>query len=149
MLTKRQVEEFGWRYDSTVLREVRKLGIPVVLHMCGLEPMIDFVISECRGRASRGSSSGIGDPKSPLGRAKEGFGDKVCLVAGFVRTVSFGSPSDVEKEVEEAISVAGDGGGLILSSGCEIPQSAPEENIRALARAVERYGWYPLGKGVA
>jgi uroporphyrinogen decarboxylase len=148
LLTKRQVEEFGWRYDSVVLKEIRRLGVPVVLHMCGPEPMIDLVIAEYPKGGFKGIQFWDRGSNINIREAKEKFGDKVCLVAGFdnVRTINFGSPGDVEREVEEAITAAGEGGGLIISSGCEIPPNAPEENVRAVARAVERYGRYPLGK---
>jgi len=148
LLTKRQVEEFGWRYDSVVLKEIRRLGVPVVLHMCGPEPMIDLVIAEYPKGGFKGIQFWDRGSNINIREAKEKFGDKVCLVAGFdnVRTINFGSPGDVEREVEEAITAAGEGGGLIISSGCEIPPNAPEENVRAVARAVEKYGRYPLGK---
>ena len=52
------------------------------------------------------------------------------------------APEDVRAACRKAIDDAAEGGGFILSSGCEIPLDAKPENVHAMREAVERYGWY-------
>jgi uroporphyrinogen decarboxylase len=144
LLTKKHVEEFGIKYDRRVLNELKRLGVPVVLHMCGPEPMIDLVISEYPGRSFLGVQFWDRGANISLRKAKELFGDKICLIAGFdnVRTMTFGKPEDVYNEAKEALETAKPNGGFILSSGCEISRDAPEENLYALTKAIRDFGYY-------
>ena len=46
-----------------------------------------------------------------------------------------GTPEDVYTASMKCIAVAGKNGGLILSSGCEVPRHTPPENIDQMLRA--------------
>jgi len=77
--------------------------------------------------------------------AKTKIGDRVCLCGNIDPTTVLlhGSVDDVMQECKHAISVAGPGGGYILSSrGGETPRT-PIENIDALYASSLRYGKYP------
>jgi uroporphyrinogen decarboxylase len=54
----------------------------------------------------------------------------------------YGKPQDIEEEVKTCIGKAKEGGGYILSTGCEIPLETPEFNVEALHTGVEKYGAY-------
>jgi uroporphyrinogen decarboxylase len=60
------------------------------------------------------------------------------------RLLHLGSAEEVEKACKKAIQQAGPGGGFWLSGGCEIPRDMPYENMRAMLRAVQTYGRYPI-----
>jgi uroporphyrinogen decarboxylase len=142
LLTKKHVEEFGVKYDQRVLNELKRLGVPVILHMCGPEPMIDFVVSRYSNKSFLGVQFWDRGANISLRRAKELFGNKICLIAGFdnVKTMTFGRPEEVYNEAREALEIAKPDGGFILSSGCEISRDVPEENLYALKRAVKDFG---------
>jgi uroporphyrinogen decarboxylase len=55
-----------------------------------------------------------------------------------------GTPETVEGASKECIMKAGRGGGLILSSGCDVPMRTPFRNIDAMVHAAEEYGKYPI-----
>jgi uroporphyrinogen-III decarboxylase len=57
-----------------------------------------------------------------------------------------GTPAEVEEYCHRLIEEAGKGGGFILAGGCEIPPNARPENIRAMVRAVRKYGYYNVPK---
>jgi len=55
------------------------------------------------------------------------------------------TPKDAEKNVIEAISDAGPGGGFILSDNHgEIPWQVPDEILLSISEAVHKWGQYPL-----
>lgn len=64
-----------------------------------------------------------------------------ALVAGIEQftLLHFGTPAEVEAQVYEAIDQVG-GRRLILAAGCTYPLTAPECNLDAARRAVERAG---------
>ncbi|MGQ9514958.1 MAG: hypothetical protein ACUVTL_07935 [Thermoproteota archaeon] len=57
------------------------------------------------------------------------------------RTMPFGTPSDVKREVIERMRTVGYDGGLIIYSRSELADT-PAENILALVEAIKRYGRY-------
>ena len=64
-----------------------------------------------------------------------------CLEA--IRDV-LGTPEEVDKEVKERIAVAGPGGGYIVTSANSLTDYCKTENVWAIAKAVKKYGKYPL-----
>ncbi len=52
--------------------------------------------------------------------------------------------ADSTEKCQEAIEILGEGGGLILSSGCDILQETPSENMAAMVQAASKYGRYPI-----
>jgi uroporphyrinogen decarboxylase len=51
-----------------------------------------------------------------------------------------GSPELVREKSTELIRLAGTHGGLILSSGCEVPRETPPANLLAMVDAARDYG---------
>jgi uroporphyrinogen-III decarboxylase len=58
------------------------------------------------------------------------------------QTLARGTTAEVEAEARKVIEDAGEGGGLILSTGDQTPVDTPEENFVALIDAAMRYGVY-------
>jgi uroporphyrinogen decarboxylase len=58
--------------------------------------------------------------------------------------LGMGSPEAVDQEVRELIREVGPGGGYIVTSGNSLAAYLLPENVRALSRAVQAYGRYPL-----
>jgi len=56
----------------------------------------------------------------------------------------FGSPAEVEAEVQGIIKALGPGGGLILGPVHNVQPDVPPENLAAMCRAVQTHGRYPL-----
>lgn len=57
------------------------------------------------------------------------------------------TPAETEAKVKEAISLAGRGGGFILSDNHgEIPWQVPDEVLMTIAETVHRFGRYPLAE---
>jgi len=84
------------------------------------------------------------DPKNDIGFFKEKIGDRVCLKGNIspLKFLRFGKPEDIKKEVKRQIEAARENGGYIVSTGGEMADGTPDENIFALIEAVEEYGKY-------
>jgi len=78
---------------------------------------------------------------------KKRFGGRISFWGGGVdtqRTLPFGTPEEVKKEVRERIEIFGPGGGFIFNAIHNIQARTPLENVQAMFEAVREYGCYPL-----
>jgi uroporphyrinogen decarboxylase len=77
---------------------------------------------------------------------KDRYGDRICLWGNIDLRYALtrGTPDDAEAEVKQRIREAGPGGGYILGSSNSITDWCKVENVIAMARAVKKYGEYPL-----
>jgi len=81
---------------------------------------------------------------------KRRFGDRVTFWGGGVdtqRTLPFGTPDEVRREVRERIRVFGPGGGFVLNTIHNVQARVPVENVLALYETVREYGRYPINHG--
>ena len=60
------------------------------------------------------------------------------------RTLPFGTPDDVRREVRERIKIFGPGGGFVFAAVHNIQACTPVENVLAMFETVREYGRYPL-----
>ena len=80
------------------------------------------------------SAAGM-DPRT----LKQQFGDRVTFWGGGVdtqKTLPFGTPDEVRKEVKERIEVFGAGGGFVFNTVHNVQAGVPVENLVALYEAV-------------
>jgi uroporphyrinogen decarboxylase len=125
-------------YYRRVAEQITK---PWIFHSDGnLMPILDDLLSL--------GLSGL-HPIEPgpmdLGHLKRHYGKNLCLCGNIsVDTLSQGKPQDIDQLVKEAIAVAGPGGGYIAGSSNSITSYCAPENVRAMQKAILKYGHYPL-----
>jgi uroporphyrinogen decarboxylase len=79
---------------------------------------------------------------------KKHYGGHLCLVGHIsVDTLSRGTPEEVDALAKQAIESAGPGGGYIAGSSNSIAYYCKAGNVRAMQRAIFRYGQYPIHAG--
>jgi uroporphyrinogen decarboxylase len=124
-------EEFGFPYISRVVREIKKTGVKMIMHICG------DTTDRLESMALTGVDCLSLDQKVDLGYARNLLGQRVCLMGNVdpTYTLPFKKPEEVEEESKQAILKAGMNGSFILCSGCGVPAITPPENIRAMVRA--------------
>ncbi len=133
-------EEFAYPYEKQAVQELQKAGVRVSIHICGAAtPILPLMVET-------GADILEIDQKVDIGKAKELVGDRTTLMGNLDPTavLFLGTPETVKKVSKECIMKAGKGGGLILSSGCDVPMRTPFRNIEAMVRAAEKFGKYPL-----
>jgi uroporphyrinogen-III decarboxylase len=83
-------------------------------------------------------------------RLKQEFGDRLVFWGGGVdtqRTLPFGSPDDVSRQVAERIRIFAPGGGYVFNTIHNIQAKTPIENLMAMFDAVRQHGRYPIAAG--
>jgi uroporphyrinogen decarboxylase len=122
-------------------RVAEKISIPWILHSDGdVTPYLDDLIS--LGIAGlHPNEKGATDIRA----MKRKYGDRICLLGNVdLNILGMGTPQDVEQEVCDLIHDVGPGGGYIVTSGNTLAGYLRPENVVALARAVRKYGRYPI-----
>lgn len=122
-------------------RVAENISLPWVFHSDGnLMPIIDDLLS-----LGMNGLHPIEPGAMDLKEMKRRYGRKVCLVGNIsLNLLSRGTPQEVEKAVQEAISTAAPGGGYILSSGNSLASYCKLENALGMVNAVKKYGHYPI-----
>ncbi|MCR4415997.1 MAG: uroporphyrinogen decarboxylase family protein, partial [Thermoguttaceae bacterium] len=78
---------------------------------------------------------------------KREFGDRLVFWGGACdcqRTLAFGTPDEVAREVEQSIRVFAPGGGYVLAAVHNIQAGVPPENVIALFDTARAAGRYPV-----
>ena len=78
---------------------------------------------------------------------KKNYGDRFSFWGGGVdtqRTLPFGTPDEVRKEVRERIRIFGRDGGFVFNTIHNVQAGTPVENILAIYETLRDYGRYPI-----
>lgn len=134
VISPKMFEQFAFPYIREVIAKTREADCIPSLHICGRTGPI------LRKMAETGANIVELDYAVDLRASKEEIGRNLCIEGNIdpVSILLHGRPEDVEREAGECISRAGQDGGFILSSGCEVPLDTPAENIRAMVSAGRR-----------
>ena len=129
LLSREQYARFALPFTRQAIAEIKKLGLPVFLHICGnVRNILDLM-------AGSGADVLEIDAAIPLTDAYAMTGRRICLEGNVSTGLLWqGTPQEVRAAADACIQAAG-GRYLILSSGCEVPRQTPPANIRALAAA--------------
>ena len=134
-ISPRTFERFAWPHLKRMVKAFAQDGIVPVLHCDGnWLPMLPYL-----RELPRASCVVELDGCTDIFRAKEILGDWLCLKGDVPATLlAQGDPTEVAGYCERLVRCFGNGGGFILSSGCEVPLDAKPENVAALVRAVRQ-----------
>ncbi|MCC7483125.1 MAG: uroporphyrinogen decarboxylase family protein [Hyphomicrobiales bacterium] len=125
--------------NKAIVSELKKANVVTMMHICGdLNDRADMVFSE--------GTDIVSFEKLDVPKYKAKYGQDTCFLGyvGSSSTLLRDTPEEVEKESKLCIRDGGIGGGFILSADCVVPRDTPIDNVRAMVRAAERYGRYPL-----
>jgi methylmalonyl-CoA mutase cobalamin-binding domain/chain len=80
------------------------------------------------------------DGMTDIFMAKEILGGHMCISGDVpAALLTLGSPEEVEDYCRRLIDEVGDGGGFMLTSGCECPVNVRPENLRAMVETGRKY----------
>jgi len=131
MLSPEMWERFVWRYFRKLVQEVIEAGLIPLLHLDGCW---DRELGRFR-ELPRGKLIMALDGHTDIFKAKEILGDHVCLMGDVPATMlAFDSPETVYSYCSRLVREVGPKG-FILHSGCDIPENARLENVRAMVAA--------------
>jgi uroporphyrinogen-III decarboxylase len=78
---------------------------------------------------------------------KKRFGERITFWGGGVdtqRTLPFGTPDEVRREVRERLKIFGVGGGFVFNQVHNVQARIPIENVLAMFETVREFGRYPV-----
>lgn len=86
------------------------------------------------------------DTQGDVFKAKEVLGGHSCIAGGVQDSqLILGTPGQVREHVKHLCQTVGQGGGYIISAGCNFPYTTKPENFRAMIDAVLEFGVYDSG----
>jgi len=83
-----------------------------------------------------------------LATLKDKYGGRIVLWGGGTnpqKTLPFGTPEEIEREVRENLHIVAPGGGYVFSAVHNIQGPTPPENILTMFKSAAQYGTYPRG----
>ena len=122
------------------IQQAHQHGLKVMHHTCGSVKYLMAEFIDAGLDILQALQPGARD--MDLARLKQEYGADITF-AGSIdiqKTLPFGSPEDVQREVRQRMEVASEGGGLIIGTAHNILPDTPTENILALFEAYEEFG---------
>jgi len=122
-------ERFGFPYLKKMVDAFAAEGLTTTLHFdtdwtMNLPYLKDLPKGKCICEL---------DSTTDIFRAKEVLEGHMCIMGDVPASkLALGTPEDVTEYCEKLIDVVGDGGGFILSTGCECPIDAKFDNVKAM-----------------
>lgn len=111
------------------------------IHSCGaVEPLIEHFIAAGFDILNPVQTSSPGMEPAHL---KERYGDRIVFWGGGVdtqRTLPFGTPDEVRRQVRERIEIFGRGGGFVFNTVHNVQARVPVENLLAMYETVRDFG---------
>jgi uroporphyrinogen decarboxylase len=141
VISPRHFETFAFPYLKKVYEEVLAMGYKhILIHICGEQNL----------NLPYWSKIPFGDPglisighEVELATAAKYFPNDIIVGNLEPAIIQTQTPDEVyeatRKVVEEGKKCSG---GYIFSPGCELPPMAPVENVMAITRAINDFGWY-------
>ncbi len=145
LISPDQFKEFINPYNRKLVELGHEKGLKVIRHSDGnLWPLLDILLET--------GYDGL-NPLEPqagmdLKKLKEYCGDRLCFLGNIdcIDLLPNGTQEQVEETVKQAISDAGEGGGLIISSSNSLHPGVNPDNCIAMFNATKNYGRYPLNR---
>jgi uroporphyrinogen decarboxylase len=137
LLSPTHYKKFAWEQEKKLLREMRKNGIIMHLHICGNVSKI------MEAFVNTGATILEVDHKTNSQEIKDSAVNKTCLLGNIdTGLMANGTPEEVENACRKLIKVWKPGSGFILGPGCALGATTPSENIHALVESAKIFGQY-------
>ena len=130
-LTPEQYKEFAWHYQSKICKELGKLDIPIILHICG------NTTSDLSLMISTGANGLSIDHEVDIAFAKRLAGRKTAIIGNLSPTTVLleGEPLDVIAATNQCLEAGVDA----VAPGCGFALETPLRNMRAMVDATHEY----------
>lgn len=138
MLAPDQFEQFSARYVRHINNSCKYAGVSTVYHTCGNTM---HLIERMAGSGVDALSLDSLETGVDLPAVAERVSNSIVIVGNISSTgrILNGKPEDVEKEVLDLLGKMSPYPNFILSTGCDLPQETPVENIRAFMETGRMY----------
>jgi uroporphyrinogen-III decarboxylase len=140
--------EDAWKFEGQfIARFARESGVPLIIHNCGFKP---YHIELVQRLEKSGATIAAVNASHPLDidwwvNFRKRF-PHITIMGGLHVNgeMETGTEQDVENRVKEFIRKVGTDGRLVITPTCCMPWRVPLNNIKAVTKAVEKWGAYPI-----
>jgi uroporphyrinogen-III decarboxylase len=138
-ISPKTFEKFVWPSIRQIALALLEVGVTPLFHFdSDWTPMLEFFKDLPKGTCVLEL-----DSVTDIFKAKQVLAGHMCLMGDVpAALLKLGTPDEVRAYVRRLCEEVGDGGGYILSTGCECPVDAKPENVRAMIEAGREYGVY-------
>ena len=129
---------------KTIVQITHRYNKPFIKHLDGnTESILPLLIDEVGIDAYHSIEPTAG---MDIGKLKQQYGKRLSLWGNIDcgEVLASGTPEHIRQKVKEIISMAGPGGGFVLSSSNAIFDMIPMKNFRAMLQASREVGNYPI-----
>ncbi|RLI55579.1 MAG: hypothetical protein DRO93_11860 [Candidatus Thorarchaeota archaeon] len=127
IISPHHFREFSRPFLERQVEQIHHAGAMATVHICGRTGKI------IKDMCETGADALSIDSAVDLHEAKSVAHGQCALIGNIDTSLLLeGTPDDVRHAAREAINEASDGGGYVLSSGCDLPIETPVQNLRAL-----------------
>jgi uroporphyrinogen decarboxylase len=134
MLGPDQFRDFSAKYVKEIVTACRTRGVATVFHICGNSThlLTEMVAAGVNAVSLDSREAGV-----DLVKVAQILPSEVVIIGNIspVNTILNGTPSTVAQEVRELLTAMDRYPNFILSTGCDLPQQTPLDNIRAFMEA--------------
>ena len=128
--------EYVWPYLQEMVLKTIEAGVTPVLHF---DSCWDSELETLKELPARKCVLML-DGSTDMRKAREILDDRMCLLGDVPSSMlAFGTPSEVYDYVTKLIDDVGPKTGLMISSGCDCPLNAKDENVDAMIQATVDY----------
>ncbi len=133
-LSLAQYRELAFPSCKKLVERAQAMG--AIVHLMNSEIAIPYLLAETELRVDIVSCG----PGADMARVREAFAGKTCFSGNLdpIEVLMRGTPEQVEAEAERLVKLCYQGGGYLFCTGEMVPRDVPEENMRAMVRAVRR-----------
>jgi hypothetical protein len=118
----------------------RAMSKPWIYHSDGnIYPLLDNIL-----KLGMSALHPVQPSAMDIFRLKREYGSRACIVGNIDLdyTLTRGTPQEVDAEVKDKIERVGRDGGYIVSSANSLADYVIPVNVLAMAKAIDKYGWY-------
>lgn len=132
MISPAMYRKYALPYQRKIVDLAHALGKSYMLHICGSTEAILADMLET------GADAFELDYKTDVHAIRRAYGDKVVLSGNIDPSgvLALGTPELVVQATQALLDAYRDSPRLIVCSGCALPSTTPEENLRAMIRTV-------------
>ncbi len=138
-ISPKTFEKFAWPSIKQIALALLDAGVTPLFHFdSDWGPMLEFFKDLPKGKCVLEL-----DGATDIFKAKQVLAGHMCLMGDVsAALLKLGTPDQVCAYVQKLCEVVGDGGGFILSTGCDSPVDAKAENMHAMIEAGRTFGGY-------
>ncbi len=128
-------EKYALPYEKRIIEEAHKGGVYYTLHICGdTGAILDKMLLS-------GSDAFEIDYKTDAQFACDTLRDKAAFVGNVDPSgvLALGTPALVREKTEELLRIFSDNNRFIMNSGCALPSTTPEENLRTFVATARNF----------